>query len=136
MEGLANGCTNVIKIEMEKGSYDFISFESYGFKYIKFVCTKGEVEVRNVKVRNTSAPCLLRTWKRLLDKEICRMKNLKVLEARNKISNRMRLTYSWTAHKGKGRAGCSDSFYEELKSPYGRQSIEYNFLRTSFAREI
>ena len=45
VEGLANGLHECLKMEMEKGRYDFISFEPYGFKYIKFV-TKGRLKCK------------------------------------------------------------------------------------------
>lgn len=49
--GLSNSCANVIKMNMEKGEYKFLSFEPYGLKYIKFACLEGSVDIANVHIK-------------------------------------------------------------------------------------
>lgn len=56
VEGLRAGCLNVIRIDMKAGNYDFQGFEPIGFQYVKLICSKGKVEIKNFKIRETVCP--------------------------------------------------------------------------------
>jgi alpha-L-rhamnosidase len=131
VEGLANGCTNVIKIEMEKGSYDFISFESYGFKYIKFVCTKGEVEVRNVKVREYICSVPLMCLEEFIDNDILQDEKLrKVLESAVNTYKQNAVDIFMDCPTRERAGWLCDSFFTARAEKVftGENAIEYNFL--------
>lgn len=46
-------CCNVIKINLKRGDYRFMSAEPYGFKYIKLICLGGELEINNLSITQT-----------------------------------------------------------------------------------
>lgn len=46
-------CCNVVKINLKRGNYRFMSAEPYGFKYIKLICLGGELEI--------NCPCITQT---------------------------------------------------------------------------
>ncbi|MGN0492613.1 MAG: hypothetical protein ACI4F7_03110 [Acutalibacteraceae bacterium] len=46
-------CCNVIKINLKRGVYRFMSAEPYGFKYIKLICLGGELEINNLSITQT-----------------------------------------------------------------------------------
>ncbi|NLN04577.1 MAG: hypothetical protein GX166_07155 [Clostridiaceae bacterium] len=129
--GLANGCTNVVKMEMEKGRYDFISFEPYGFKYIKFVCTKGEVEVQNVHVREYICSVPLKNLEEIIDKEILQDEKLgKVLEAATNTFKQNAVDIFMDCPTRERAGWLCDSFFTARaeKVLTGENAIEYNFL--------
>ena len=49
-------CCNVIKINLKRGNYRFMSAEPYGFKYIKLICLGGELEINNLSITQTVCP--------------------------------------------------------------------------------
>lgn len=49
-------CCNVIKINLKRGDYRFMSAEPYGFKYIKLICLGGELEINNLSITQTVCP--------------------------------------------------------------------------------
>lgn len=49
-------CCNVIKINLKRGNYRFMSAEPYGFKYIKLICLDGELEIINPCITQTVCP--------------------------------------------------------------------------------
>ena len=49
-------CCNVIKINLKKGKYRFMSAEPYGFKHIKLICLGGELEINNLSITETVCP--------------------------------------------------------------------------------
>lgn len=51
VDGLRAGCVNVIRLDLKVGNYDFQGFEPIGFKYVKLICTKGKVKIKNLKIR-------------------------------------------------------------------------------------
>lgn len=46
-------CCNVIKINLKRGDYRFMSAEPYGFKHIKLICLGGELEINNLSITQT-----------------------------------------------------------------------------------
>ena len=49
-------CCNVIKINLKRGNYRFMSAEPYGLKYIKLICLGGELEINNLSITETVCP--------------------------------------------------------------------------------
>lgn len=84
-EALTNGdvdplrmqCLNVIRFDVQPGTYSFLSFEVFGFKYLKLVCTKGAVDVSGVHVREYRYP------KEIISSEIISSENISVYSGRN-----------------------------------------------------
>lgn len=129
--GVANGCTNTIRLEMDKGEYSFLSFEAYGFKYIKFVCVKGEVEVRNVHVKEYICSVELKILDEIIDKDL--LSDVKIKKVLDSAIN----TYKQNAVDifmdcpTRERAGwLCDSFFTARaeKVLTGQNLIEYNFI--------
>lgn len=56
VDHLSMQCTNVIRLDMKKGSYPFITFEPFGFKYFKISCTEGEFEVKHPRITELVCP--------------------------------------------------------------------------------
>lgn len=51
---------NVIRLELDKGIFDFFSMEPYTMRYIKVIVTAGEIKVENVGVRLYENPDVFR----------------------------------------------------------------------------
>lgn len=49
-------CCNAIKLNLEQGSYHFMSAEPVGFKYLKIICLKGEALIKDVCITQTVCP--------------------------------------------------------------------------------
>ena len=49
-------CCNVIKINLKRGNYRFMSAEPYGFKHIKLICLGGELEINDLSITETVCP--------------------------------------------------------------------------------
>ncbi len=56
VDPLSMECLNVIKLELKKGEYNFLSFEPFGFMYMKIVCISGSFELDNIHIRELSCP--------------------------------------------------------------------------------
>ena len=56
VDPLSMECLNVIRLDMQPGEYPFLSMESFGFKYIKTVCTAGKIMVSNLRVTELVCP--------------------------------------------------------------------------------
>lgn len=129
--GLSNGCTNVIKLEMEEGSYDFASFEPYGFKYLKFVCTKGAVEVNNVHVREYICSVPLKSLDEIINNDILQDDKLRSVLESAVNTYRQNAVDIFMDCPTRERAGwLCDSFFTARaeKVLTGENIIEYNFL--------
>lgn len=49
-------CCNVIKLNLKKGYYNFISIEPVGVKYLKLICLKGKAVLKNIRITETICP--------------------------------------------------------------------------------
>ena len=56
VEPLRTGCLNVIRLDMQAGTYAFQGFEPIGFKYAKLICTKGSVKITDFKIIEAVCP--------------------------------------------------------------------------------
>ena len=50
------GCLNIIRFDLEPGDYKFLSFEEFGFKYLKAVCSEGAVKISDLHLREHRYP--------------------------------------------------------------------------------
>lgn len=48
VDPLSMECLNVIRLDIKAGEYSFLSFETFGFGFLKLVCTAGEMTVRDI----------------------------------------------------------------------------------------
>jgi len=56
VDPLSMECLNVIRLDVKPGTYPFLSFEMFGFKFLKLVCTAGEFTVENIHLREYRSP--------------------------------------------------------------------------------
>jgi alpha-L-rhamnosidase len=50
------GCVNVVRYELEPGSYKLESIEPYTFRYLKVICIEGQCRVENLYLREYAHP--------------------------------------------------------------------------------
>ena len=48
VDPLSMECLNVIRLDIKAGEYSFLSFETFGFGFLKLVCTAGEMTVHDI----------------------------------------------------------------------------------------
>lgn len=48
VDPLSMECLNVIRLDIQAGDYSFLSFETFGFRFLKLVCTAGEITVDHI----------------------------------------------------------------------------------------
>ena len=118
-------CCNVIKINLKRGNYRFMSAEPYGFKYIKLICLGGELEINNLSITQTVCPAPITFDFKSGDGELN-----KILAAAKEtfIQNSFAI---FTDCPTRERAGwLCDSFFlgRAEKSFTGKNLIERNFL--------
>lgn len=56
VDPLSMTCLNVIRLDIQAGDYSFLSFETFGFGFLKLVCTTGEMTVEKVHLREYRYP--------------------------------------------------------------------------------
>ena len=125
-------CCNVIKINLKRGNYRFMSAEPYGFKYIKLICLGGELEINNPCITQTVCPMPITFDFKTED------------EGLNKIIAAAKETFIqnsfdiFTDCPTRERAGwLCDSFFlgRAEKTFTGKNLIERNFLENSLLPE-
>lgn len=118
-------CCNAIKLELERGSYHFMSAEPYGFKYLKLLCQKGSVTVKNPHLREVICPVKLSLDFESRDPELNRI----ISAAKESfIQNSFDL---FTDCPTRERAGwlCDSFFIGRAENSFtGKNSVERNFL--------
>lgn len=119
------GCCNVIKIVFKKGKYHFMSAEPYGFKYLKLLCTAGELEINDLGIVQTICPVPITFDFKPADEDLN-----KILDAAKEtfVQNSFDL---FTDCPTRERAGwLCDSFFlgRAEKTFTGKNLIERNFL--------
>ena len=50
------GCVNVVRYELEPGSYELESIEPYTFRYLKAICLTGECKIKDLYLREYAHP--------------------------------------------------------------------------------
>lgn len=118
-------CCNVIKATFKKGHYSFMSAEPVGFKYIKLLCTDGELELDRLCITQTVCPVPITFHYKSNDEGL----NKIILAARETfIQNSFDI---FTDCPTRERAGwLCDSFFlgRAEKAFTGENFIEKNFL--------
>lgn len=56
VDPLSMDCLNVIRLDLQPGSYPFQSVEAFGFRYVKLVCTAGSVTVDDLRLVELVCP--------------------------------------------------------------------------------
>lgn len=118
-------CCNAVKINFKKGRYHFMSAEPYGLKYLKILCTKGNISIESIALTETVCPMPITFKYESQDKEI------------NKILNAAKETFIqnsfdfFTDCPTRERAGwlCDSFFLGRAEATFtGQNTIERFFL--------
>ena len=56
VDPLSMECLNVIRLDIKAGDYSFLSFETFGFGFLKLVCTTGEMTVHDIHLLESRYP--------------------------------------------------------------------------------
>lgn len=118
-------CCNVIKINLKKGKYRFMSAEPYGLKYIKLLCLGGETEINNLSITEAVCPVPITFDFKCEDEKLN-----KIIAAAEEsfIQNSFDI---FTDCPTRERAGwlCDSFFLGRAERTFtGKNSIEHNFL--------
>ncbi len=67
------GCVNVVRYELEPGSYQIESIEPYTFRYLKVICLQGACTVNNIYQRELAHPATSKTHFAASDERLNRL---------------------------------------------------------------